>query len=63
MVAGFAALEESAARSQARDRHWRVRRVGARSTASLIGVERELPDEEIELDERHHAGHPAFRTT
>jgi 1-aminocyclopropane-1-carboxylate deaminase len=28
----------------------------ARNTASLIGVERELRDADIELDERYHAG-------
>jgi 1-aminocyclopropane-1-carboxylate deaminase len=28
----------------------------ARATASLIGVERPLRDDEIELDERYHAG-------
>lgn len=65
MVAGFAALEEaggrrrrvigidaSAAPDRTRDQITRI----ARNTASLIGVERDLRDDEIELDERYHAG-------
>ncbi|WP_406001580.1 1-aminocyclopropane-1-carboxylate deaminase [Streptomyces sp. NBC_00829] len=65
MVAGFAALEEaggrprrvigidaSAAPERTREQIGRI----ARSTASLIGVERELLDTDIELDERYHAG-------
>ncbi|MET9664340.1 1-aminocyclopropane-1-carboxylate deaminase [Streptomyces sp. NPDC006475] len=65
MIAGFAALEEaggrprrilgidaSAAPERTREQIGRI----ARNTASLVGVERELRDEEIELDERYHAG-------
>lgn len=65
MVAGFAALEEaggrprrvigidaSAAPERTREQIGRI----ARNTASLIGVERELLDTDIELDERYHAG-------
>ncbi|MEU4499077.1 1-aminocyclopropane-1-carboxylate deaminase [Streptomyces sp. NPDC023998] len=65
MVAGFAALEEaggrprrvigidaSAAPERTREQIGRI----ARNTASLIGVERELRDTDIELDERYHAG-------
>ncbi|HZX39995.1 MAG TPA: 1-aminocyclopropane-1-carboxylate deaminase [Streptomyces sp.] len=65
MVAGFAALEEaggrprrvigvdaSAAPERTREQIGRI----ARNTASLIGVERELRDADIELDARYHAG-------
>lgn len=65
MVAGFAALEEaggrprrvigvdaSAAPERTREQIGRI----ARNTASLIGVERELRDADIELDDRYHAG-------
>ena len=65
MVAGFAALAEagdrprrvvgidaSAKPKQTRDQILRI----ARNTAALIGVERQLTDEEILLDERYHAG-------
>jgi 1-aminocyclopropane-1-carboxylate deaminase len=65
MVAGFAALAASGGRprrvigidasakpAETRDQVTRI----ARDTARLIGVERELGDEEIELDERYHAG-------
>ncbi|MER7043286.1 1-aminocyclopropane-1-carboxylate deaminase [Streptomyces jumonjinensis] len=65
MIAGFAALEEaggrprrvlgvdaSAAPERTREQISRI----ARNTASLIGVERELRDTDIELDERYHAG-------
>jgi 1-aminocyclopropane-1-carboxylate deaminase len=65
MIAGFAALEDAGGRrrrvlgidgsakpAQARDQVARI----ARATASLIGVERPLRDDEIELDERYHAG-------
>jgi 1-aminocyclopropane-1-carboxylate deaminase len=65
MVAGFAALDRaddrprrvigidaSAKPTQTRDQVTRI----ARQTAKLIGVERELPAEEIQLDERYHAG-------
>ncbi len=65
MVAGFAALAEAGGRprrvlgidasakpKQTRDQIGRI----ARNTAELIGVERQLTDEEILLDERYHAG-------
>ena len=65
MVAGFAALgdadsrprhvlgvDASAKPEQTRDQ---IRRI-ARQTARLIGVERELADDEVQLDERYHAG-------
>jgi 1-aminocyclopropane-1-carboxylate deaminase len=65
MVAGFAALSDmdrrprrvigidaSAKPTQTRDQIDRI----ARQTAKLIGVDRELHDEEIQLDERYHAG-------
>jgi 1-aminocyclopropane-1-carboxylate deaminase len=65
MVAGFAALEgpngrprrvlgidASANPAQTRDQITRI----ARQTAKLIGVQRELTDDEILLDERYHAG-------
>jgi 1-aminocyclopropane-1-carboxylate deaminase len=70
MVAGFAALPEEAAGkdggkprrilgidASARPAETRaqVARI-ARDTAHLIGVPRELADDEIELDERYHAG-------
>jgi 1-aminocyclopropane-1-carboxylate deaminase len=65
MVAGFAALhgaddrprqilgiDASAKPAQTREQ---IRRI-ARQTARLIGVERELADDEVRLDERYHAG-------
>jgi 1-aminocyclopropane-1-carboxylate deaminase len=65
MVAGFAALPRADGRSrrvlgidasakpeQTRDQIGRI----ARQTAKLIGVERELTDDDIQLDERYHAG-------
>jgi 1-aminocyclopropane-1-carboxylate deaminase len=65
MVAGFAALADSGGRqrrvigidasarpAETRDQVTRI----ARHTARLIGLEREIDDEEIELDERYHAG-------
>ena len=65
MVAGFAAIngagdrprrvvgvDASAKPTQTRDQITRI----ARHTAKLIGVERELHEEEIQLDERYHAG-------
>ena len=65
MVAGFAALADAGGRprrvlgidgsakpAETRDQVARI----ARATAELIGVERELRDDEIELDERYHAG-------
>jgi 1-aminocyclopropane-1-carboxylate deaminase len=65
MVAGFAALEASGARSRRvigidasatpRQTREQVARI-ARATAQLIGLDRDLDDEQIELDERYHAG-------
>ncbi|MET0712186.1 MAG: 1-aminocyclopropane-1-carboxylate deaminase, partial [Jiangellaceae bacterium] len=65
MVAGFAALAEagdrprriigidaSAKAAQTREQVGRI----ARDTAKLIGLERELTDDEIHLDESYHAG-------
>ena len=64
MVAGFAALAgsggrprrvvgiDASAKPETRDQITRI----ARQTARLIGVEREVGDGEIELDERYHAG-------
>lgn len=62
MVAGFAALggrprrvlgiDASAKPAETRAQIARI----ARRTASSIGVERELREDEIELDERYHAG-------
>src|ERR671922_1011032 len=62
MIAGFAAMggrprrilgiDGSAKPKETRDQVARI----ARSTAALIGLERELTDDEILLDERYHAG-------
>ena len=61
MVAGFAAgererrvlgIDGSARPAATRDQVTRI----ARATAELIGLERDLRDDEIELDERYHAG-------
>jgi 1-aminocyclopropane-1-carboxylate deaminase len=63
MIAGFAALagsrprhvlgiDASAKPAQTREQVSRI----ARQTARLIGVDRELADDEIRLDERYHAG-------
>jgi 1-aminocyclopropane-1-carboxylate deaminase len=65
MVAGFAALERSGGRprriigidasgkpAETRDQVTRI----ARNTAKLIGVSREIAEDEIMLDERYHAG-------
>ena len=65
MIAGFAALAEAGGRERrilgidasakpkaTRDQIERI----AHRTAQLIGLERELKDAEIELDERYHAG-------
>jgi 1-aminocyclopropane-1-carboxylate deaminase len=61
MVAGFAALgserrvlgiDASAKPAETREQVARI----ARATARLIGVDRDLRDKEIELDERYHAG-------
>ena len=65
MIAGFAALADAGGRArrvlgidasakpeQTRDQIGRI----ARQTAKAIGIERDLREEEIELDERYHAG-------
>src|SRR5918993_2104828 len=65
MIAGFAALADAGGRPrrvlgvdgsakpvETRDQVARI----ARSTAAKIGLERDLRDDEIELDERYHAG-------
>jgi len=65
MVAGFAALaatqsrprrilgiDASAKPSETRDQISRI----ARQTANLIGVDRDLTEDDIELDDRYHAG-------
>ena len=65
MIAGFAAIEDaggqarrvlgidaSAKPAETLDQVGRI----ARATARLIGIERDLRDDEIELDERYHAG-------
>ena len=62
MIAGFAALGGRPRRilgidgsAKPKETWEHIARI-ARNTASLIGVERELSDEEIILDERYHAG-------
>lgn len=69
MVAGFAALAEAEAPGEARPRrvlgidasarpaqtHDQITRI-ARQTAELIGVRRPLGPDDVELDERYHAG-------
>lgn len=65
MVAGFAALPDAGGRprrvigidasAKPKETREQVERI-ARRTASLIGVERELSADEIELDERYHGG-------
>ncbi|MCF3125453.1 pyridoxal-phosphate dependent enzyme [Streptomyces arenae] len=65
MVAGFAALAEEGARprrvlgidtSAAPDRtREQITRI-ARGTAGLIGVQKDLTEADVELDERYHAG-------
>ena len=65
MIAGFAALADAGGRrrrvlgidasakpAETRDQVTRI----ARATAALIGLGRDLRDDEIELDERYHAG-------
>jgi 1-aminocyclopropane-1-carboxylate deaminase len=65
MVAGFAALADAGGRprrvlgvdgsakpAETRDQITRI----ARSTATAIGLDRDLRDDEVELDERYHAG-------
>jgi 1-aminocyclopropane-1-carboxylate deaminase len=65
MVAGFAALAETGNRprhvigidasAKPKETREQVTRI-TRNTASLIGVARDIRDEEIVLDERYHAG-------
>jgi 1-aminocyclopropane-1-carboxylate deaminase len=65
MVAGFAALGETEARprrilgidasAKPAETRAQVARI-ARQTAGLIGLDRDLRDDEVELDERYHAG-------
>jgi 1-aminocyclopropane-1-carboxylate deaminase len=62
MIAGFAALGGRPRRivgidasAKPKETQAQVARI-ARNTASLIGLDRELADEEILLDERYHAG-------
>jgi 1-aminocyclopropane-1-carboxylate deaminase len=72
MVAGFAALAASGGRprrvigvdasAKPAETRAQVTRI-ARHTARLIGVERQLDDGEIELDERCHAGTYGIPTT
>ena len=61
MIAGFAlqdrprrviGIDGSAKPAETRDQIARI----ARNTAALIGLERDLRDDEIILDERYHAG-------
>ena len=65
MVAGFAAIEAAGGRprrvlgidgsAKPAETREQVTRI-ARNTAALIGLDRELGDDEVELDERYHAG-------
>jgi 1-aminocyclopropane-1-carboxylate deaminase len=65
MVAGFAALEEAGGRprrvigidasAKPAETREQIARI-ARNTGQLIGVQRELTVEDVELDERYHAG-------
>nr|WP_221380138.1 1-aminocyclopropane-1-carboxylate deaminase [Actinoplanes polyasparticus] len=65
MIAGFAALRDAGSRprrvlgidasAKPAETHAQVARI-ARDTASLIGVTRDLTDDEILLDDRYHAG-------
>jgi 1-aminocyclopropane-1-carboxylate deaminase len=65
MIAGFAALADAGARprrvlgidasAKPAETREQVARI-ARQTARLIGIERELADEAIELNEDYHAG-------
>jgi 1-aminocyclopropane-1-carboxylate deaminase len=65
MVAGFAALADAGGRprrvlgidaSAKPKQTWDAVARIARGTATMIGLSRELRDDEIELDERYHAG-------
>jgi 1-aminocyclopropane-1-carboxylate deaminase len=65
MLAGFAALEQAGARkrrvlgidasAKPAETHAQITRIAA-ATAQLIGVEREIQPDDVELDERYHAG-------
>lgn len=65
MVAGFAALEDAGGRprrvigidgsAKPRETRDQITRI-ARNTARLIGLERDLGDDEVVLDDRYHAG-------
>jgi len=65
MIAGFAALEEQGGRprrvvgidasAKPAETRAQIARI-ARKTASMIGLKRDLMDDEIILDERYHAG-------
>jgi len=65
MIAGFAALRDAGSRprrvlgidasAKPAETHAQVARI-ARDTASLIGLTRDLTDDEILLDDRYHAG-------
>ena len=65
MIAGFAALRDTGGRprrvlgidgsAKPVETREQVARI-ARQTAALIGVHRDLTEDEIELDERYHAG-------
>ena len=65
MIAGFAALEDAGGRrrrvlgidgsAKPAETRAQVARI-ARATAALIGLERDLREDEIELDERYHGG-------
>ncbi|MFM9611269.1 1-aminocyclopropane-1-carboxylate deaminase [Streptomyces sp. V2] len=65
MVAGFAALEETGGRprrvlgvdasAKPAETRTQIARI-AQGTGRLIGVERELTEADVELDERYHAG-------
>jgi 1-aminocyclopropane-1-carboxylate deaminase len=65
MVAGFAALEETGARkrrilgvdasAKPAETHAQVTRIAA-ATAALIGVSRPVGPDDVELDDRYHAG-------
>jgi 1-aminocyclopropane-1-carboxylate deaminase len=65
MIAGFAALADAGGRprrvigidgsAKPKETHAQVARI-ARRTAAAIGLDRDLRDDEIVLDERYHAG-------
>jgi 1-aminocyclopropane-1-carboxylate deaminase len=65
MVAGFAALEEAGARkrrilgidgsAKPAETHAQIARIAA-ATAALIGVSRPVGPDDVELDDRYHAG-------